>query len=227
MKIAAWSDGHGILPTISKDTDVIIIAGDLMPLDIQRNTNDSIEWLKNTFFPYIEKLSCKKVFMVPGNHDFIFERLLKGEFSKIIKEHNLEDKLIYLEDELYEYEGIKFYGCPWCTGPMGWAFTDSWRNPQVTEKYNSIPEDCDILITHQPPKVDKVGCSNPYQPYERDFGSNRLKNVIESRHIKLAFCGHIHTGIHNGIKFGDTTIYNVSLLNEDYNLAFEVTTVEI
>jgi len=225
MKVAAWSDGHGILPVI-EDCDIVIIAGDIMPLNIQRDYESSIKWIKIEFFEYVSKLKCDKVFLVPGNHDFVFQKLPLGEMDKLIELYELNDKLVYLEDSLYEYNDLKIYGCPWCTGPLNWAFSPCRSYPDITPKYNAIPN-CDILITHQPPRVDKVGCSYPHQPYEREFGSDRLRNVLDKRKIKYQFCGHIHTGMHLGVKYNETIIYNVSLLDEDYESTYNVTYVEI
>ena len=50
-------------------------------------------------------------------------------------------------------------------------------------------EDCDILITHIPPMVDKVGCSYPYQWGERDFGSDHLINKVFEHKIDYVVCG--------------------------------------
>ena len=49
MKIAAFSDNHGWLPDNMPKADVLVIAGDILPLDIQRDVNKSIQWLKNIF----------------------------------------------------------------------------------------------------------------------------------------------------------------------------------
>ena len=40
-------------------------------------------------------------------------------------------------------------------------------------------------------------------------------------------CGHIHTGQHGGVDFESTSIYNVSRLDERYEIAYEPTWVEI
>lgn len=225
MRIAAWSDGHGSLPKLEKTVDVVIIAGDIMPLHIQRQTNESIKWFANDFFKYIKKLPCKKVFFVPGNHDFLFENISPKTINDMISQDaEISNKLIYLLDEEYEYKGYKFYGTPWVTGPSNWAFYTS--NPEIT--YNHIPDDTNILICHQPPKIDKIGCSYPYQPNERNFGSDNLTRVIEdNENIKYVFCGHIHSGIHDGIQYDKKMIYNVSIKDEDYEDTYNVTYIEI
>lgn len=228
IKIAAWSDGHGTLPKIDK-SDIMIIAGDIVPLNIQRSIRDSLDWFIGDFFDYVKNAPCEKVLLVPGNHDFLFENFSAHTIKDIIETNGgLNDKLIYLADEEYTYKDLVFYGCPWCTGPYGWAFCPCDTNVDVSKYYDAIPEHTNVLITHQPPKIDKVGCSYPYQPYERNFGSDQLKDTIDRLpNLKYAFCGHIHTGVHNGILYDNKMIYNVSLKNEGYNDVYDVTYVTI
>lgn len=40
-------------------------------------------------------------------------------------------------------------------------------------------------------------------------------------------CGHIHTGQHGGVDFESTRVYNVSRLDERYEIAYEPTWVDI
>lgn len=245
MKIAAFSDSHGNLtdgllmengkwvelPKIDDDADVVCIAGDIIPLNIQRNVNESEYWFTNFFFEWAKELKVKKIFLVAGNHDFAFEKWGKEYVDELIKKHNLEDKLIYLCDTLYEYEGVKFFGSPWIKDLYNWAF----YSPDLVKTFTCIP-DCDVLITHIPPKYDKVGCSYPNQPMERNFGSEALTDVLSLKKITYNICGHIHTGVHNGVPFIHkvddgkdwlTTIYNVSLLNESYYEVYPVTYMDI
>lgn len=225
MKIAAWSDGHGTLPKLEEYVDVVIIAGDIVPLQIQKSTQDSLTWFSTDFFNYIKKLNCKKVIMTPGNHDFVFERISPKTIKELINNDvEIADKLVYLVDDEYEYEGYKFYGTPWVKDIVNWAFYT--EDPAQT--FSHIPIDTDILICHMPPKIDKVGCSYPYQPQERDFGSDSLREAIEVRdNIKYVFCGHVHTGIHDGIQFNKAMIYNVSIKNENYKDVYNVTYLNI
>ena len=53
-----------------------------------------------------------------------------------------------------------------------------------------------------------------------------LTAIIEKR-PRLVFCGHIHTGQHGGVDFEGSRTYNVSRLDERYEIAYEVTRVEI
>ena len=227
MKISAISDMHGNLPQI-EPCDLLLVAGDISPLRIQNKYELMIDWMNEEFYPWVKSLPCKHVVMVAGNHDFYFRHEgIEGVKEDIIN-FKLGDKLVYLENSSFEYEGLKIYGTPNCVGPFGWPFCDAL---EARGAYDKI-ERCDILLTHQPPKHDKVGCSFPYQYNERNFGSDYLYNVIVDKKIPIVVCGHIHSGIHNGVKayLGDdfiSTFYNVSLLGEDYNMTYDVTTFEI
>lgn len=226
MKVACFSDSHGIaqLPIVQEDTDIICIAGDIIPLNVQSNYVYSEIWFIDEFLRWAkeENTNVKKIFFIAGNHDKYFEYIGAEKINELIKQNNLEDKLIYLEDSKYEYEGKKIIGTPWIKNLPRWAFNSN----NLYESFKFI-QDCDILITHIPPMIEKVGCSYPYQAYERNYGSMELTKVIEDKKIKFNICGHVHTGIHDGVPYNGTHIYNVSLLNESYNENYPITYLEI
>ena len=59
------------------------------------------------------------------------------------------------------------------------------------------------------------------------FGSPELTEAIAEKCPRFVFCGHIHTGLHGGVDFEATRIYNVSRLDERYEVAYEPTWVEV
>lgn len=229
LKVAAWSDGHGTLPTLSSPADIMIIAGDISPLNIQRNKFEMFHWFTTEFVDYVNNAPVDKVILVAGNHDFFLEMQTNKDIENLTKATN--NKLVYLFDNMYTYKGVSFYGCPWCVGPANWPFSPSgnYYSPDlepIHKLYKRIP-DCDVLITHQPPMIDGLGVSNFGNGETREFGSIILTRVIEDHKIKYHFCGHIHTGTHYGVSYNDTILYNVSLKNEQYNDVFDVTYMEI
>lgn len=231
MKIFAWSDGHGEFPhnwAEENHVDVVIIAGDIVPLHIQRNPESSLNWFESEFFDYVRAVKADKVILVAGNHDFMFEYFDKSFILSEIKMHSLDDKLIYLQDDMYEYGGEKFYGTPWIANLRNWAFYAE----DLYKKFSHIQTDTTILITHMPPHVMSVGSTYPFDdfkgyPQERNYGSFALANrMTELPNLKLNFCGHVHTGTHGGVKHGNCTIYNVSIKNEDYDNVYNQTYVD-
>lgn len=226
--ICGMSDLHGFLPKV-KPCGIVVICGDIFPLSIQHDLSACERWLLNDFKNWAEDLPCKSVVLIAGNHDLYFEKY--GKYIAENDEAKISDKIIYLQDSSCYVEGLHIYGCPWCTGPFGWPFCPDEHMPDVNEKYKAIP-DCDILLTHQPPKVADLGCSYPGDLYRmKDFGSDRLLNAIYDKKIIANFCGHIHTGQHNGVQYPvighDTMYYNVSILDENYAQTYAPTYVSI
>ena len=210
-KLVCFSDSHGLLPTVP-ECDLVLISGDIVPLEVQRNDNKSYAWLTNEFTEWIKKCKCKKIYMIAGNHDFYFQTHAV-RFRDFIEQENLQNKFCYLQDNMVtdEITGFSICGVPWICGLENWAF----YTYDLYRKFEHI-DNVDILLAHQPPKYEKIGCSYPNTPYERDFGSQGMADALKDKNIKLLLCGHVHTGEHNLTKMGGINMYNVSLLNEDY-----------
>lgn len=230
MKVAAFSDSHGCLnfensiyglPIIEDDTNLVCIAGDIIPLDIQKNMHLSEIWFSENFLRWAKECPAEKIVFIGGNHDFWFEDN-DNKIKALIHTNDLTDKVEYLHNSYCVYNGLTIFGTPYVKNLVNWAF----YSPNLKKTF-SVIDNCDILITHQPPNVDKVGCSYPYLAYERNFGSDSLREVLDNKNIKVNICGHIHSGVHDGVKYIDTTVYNVSLLNENYTHAYNVTYFEI
>ena len=65
------------------------------------------------------------------------------------------------------------------------------------------------------------------QTDSENFGSPELTEAISEKRPRFVFCGHIHTGLHGGVDFEDSRIYNVSRLDERYEIAYEPTWVGV
>ena len=197
MKVIGISDLHGNLINIPK-CDILCIAGDIIPLNIQRNNDESEKWWKTKFIEWANQIDCGKIFVVPGNHDFYLEYLYKDKdkYQEFINQiYTLTiGKVEILIDTLTEYKGLKIYGFPWIakiTFQEGkWAF-----EVQQNTKYCTIPH-CDILITHDSPEYNNtLNYFNYYKP-------------------RYWFYGHWHEGSSNLKEYK----YNCSILNNYYNL---------
>lgn len=194
MKICGISDIHGNLLENIPECNVLCICGDIVTLNAQRNIEQSAHWWDNKFIPWVMKLPCKKVIVVPGNHDFYLEDKYKKNEWKAFKSCMSilsENKVEFLIDEEYTYEGIKFYGTPWIE-PIKfqenrWAFSNN-------KCYKKIPI-CDVLITHDNPEKNK------YLDNDSIFKS------------KYHLYGHWHDGDDN-VQLGR---YNCSRLDDWYN----------
>ena len=85
----------------------------------------------------------------------------------------------------------------------------------------------DVLVTHSPPRIPGSDVDRSIQMDSEHFGSHELAEAIFEKQPRFVFCGHIHTGLHGGVAFGSSRIYNVSRLDENYEVAYEPTWVEV
>jgi len=241
MKIIGISDIHGLLMDVKSfpQGDVLCIAGDISPLKAQRNMPQMISWLRKRFITWAEEVPVEKIILVAGNHDFIFETVTEENnwrFEAIQSLNILSDKIKYLEDSSFTYKGKVFYGSPWVVGPKGWAFYDETKKLKMIEY--SMPDDVDVAIFHQPLEYGgngkvlqvpswMIGSTLPTDDFKNDehlhpsFGSVALDNIVEDKKPKLVLTGHVHSGNHELIPFGDSMIANVSILDEDYKQKYQ------
>lgn len=207
MKVCAISDIHGDLNITIPECDVLCICGDIIPITIQRDNKRSSTWWFNTFIPWVKDLPCTKVIATPGNHDFFLEPFVEDTkaYNDFVAKTNTKSdfKLIILINEVYTYNSVTFYGCPYIR-PIGfskWAFEDGIpRITMVGEEYIDKwyeygPKKVDILLTHD-------------NPFKNDYLLWRW-----SGNYKYWFCGHWHDGEDDP----NQNIYNVSVLDDYYN----------
>lgn len=221
IKLAAISDLHGYLPKI--DTcDIVTISGDIVPLQVQRNIPNSRDWFKYTFSSWVNSLPCEEVVFIGGNHDKFLELAsLDNIYDNIIQPTN--GKAVYLEDSKYYYvdssgEIHLIYGTPACHKFGNWSFM--YSDEGLKDIYDLIPENVDILLTHdQPYGYDDVILQKdcPWASGEH-IGCKPLADVILEKQPKYLFCGHLHTTGRGPTKIGNTIRYNVSIKDEFYNV---------
>ena len=77
VKICAISDIHGTLIDVP-ECDILCICGDILPLDIQRNNDESVAWLAGPFQNWLLEAPCKYVIMIWGNHDWYGDKCCRG-----------------------------------------------------------------------------------------------------------------------------------------------------
>lgn len=230
MKILATSDLHGNLDDLNfEGIDIVVIAGDFAKMNGfgKWHLHDQKKWIYNKFISLCNKFPKIDFCVVPGNHDLCLDPkriLLHNDISLDIQWPNNVHLLI---DRYIEIKGLRIYGTPYV--PIishRWAFEA--EHDELQKHFSRIPNDIDILITHTPPHIpnSSIDRSNQYGGIEA-FGSSELAQAIYEKNPKYVFCGHIHSGIHDEVIFEKSKIYNVSRVNEDYNIAYEPTIVEI
>lgn len=218
MKICAFSDMHGQLDFNIEPCDIVLICGDIVPLYIQRNMEDSETWLKEVFLPWCENLPCEKVAFIGGNHDFfLYDN--KEKIHELVNETK-SDKIIYLDCEHFEYGGKIIFGSPWCK-PFGkWAFMESFEESET--RYKDI-DHVDILMTHDAPYgvSDVLLQEDCWWADGSHIGNPSLRNLLDKTKPKLHVFGHLHSCLHDEAKHNNTSVFCVSLLNEDYKMVYE------
>ena len=185
--------------------DILIHAGDLTGRGYLNEIDDFLKW-----FDKIDNYDTK--IFIAGNHDFGFEDN-PNQIKSLLTGYKTVD---YLQDDLLlvgkgDYEDmVKVWGTPWQPEFHNWAFNLP-RGEKLKEKWDMIPANTDILITHGPPfgKLD-------YIPYDgKNVGCEELIKRVNEIKPKINVFGHIHEGY--GYVFdGNTHFINAAVLNGRY-----------
>jgi len=205
MLICFISDTHCQHRQISintKGVDVLCHTGDACLRGNAAEYMDFVDWFSN--------IDVKNKIYIPGNHDFICQNNTRE--SKVYAE---EHGITFLLDAEKVVDGVKFYGSPWQPYFYNWAFNFKKDNSDAIEKWNEIPQDTDVLLTHGPPKDildvndrgDRCGCSYLY------------RRIYDLKDLKAHAFGHIHEGYGTReFLFGGNKVkfINSSILDENY-----------
>ena len=221
MKICGISDIHGDLSVQIQPCDVLCICGDIVPLEVQVNSKKSKRWLKELFIPWCSKQPCKKVLVVGGNHDFfLWHHPL--QMKEMVKE---EEKIEYLLNEGYEFEGVKFFGTPLCKEFGHWAFMYPYdEQDRILDKaLEEWGKNIDVLLTHDSPYGVSDIILDKSCPWATDehIGNKSLEAFIIKTAPKLNLHGHLHSTNHDEEILGVTKVYCVSILGEQYTVQYE------
>ncbi len=190
--IRVWcvADTHGFHEDliIPEEIDWVIHAGDISNTKSPVfNSNEC-----SLFLNWYNKLNIKRKILIAGNHDTSIE-------NKLINPKDYSS-IIYIEHETIEIDNYVLFGSPYTpTFGNGWAF--NVPRHKIQNYWEEIPKECDILITHGPPKgmldlsyddknIQQVGDKSLY---------NKVCEIMPIYHI----FGHIHNNkdlINHGIK---------------------------
>lgn len=208
-KILATSDFHGQLPAITEPCDLLLIGGDVCPME-SHQTDYQLKWLDTAFRAWLETVDAGAIVGIAGNHDFVFEKSPDAVAE-------LELPWSYLQDELTEIEGLRIYGTPWTPNRPSWAFHGGMENRCGTH-FDHIPYDVDILLSHGP----MHGYADKLQDYGY-VGCKAMAEGVWEIKPRSFVCGHIHEGHghyrHPRVERG---VFNVAYLDEYYRPAHEV-----
>lgn len=235
IRIVAMSDTHSLQRHLRFDVpngDIFIHAGDFSACGKLNEIQEFNEWLAD--LPHKHKL------VICGNHELSFDpTLIESKFGNssnhgskhgihamipclghirenmeaAVKTKNVRQYLTnctYLEDSGVELYGLKFWGTPHQPEFHRWAFNLK-RGQEILDKWNLIPADTDILITHTPPIGFNDLCYSGVRA-----GCVELLSTIQKR-VKPIYniFGHIHESY--GLSSDGKVIYiNASTCNIEY-----------
>ncbi len=163
MIIDCISDLHGFYPEL-EGGDLLIVAGDLTAAEGADEQLEFISWLQASRY--------KKKVVIAGNHDNWLEKVKRRDPFLYWGIEYLCDSGTEFEYEEpsckewgsregplgivpYEKKKLKIWGSPWTKtfegiNPHCKAFTVDTED-ELMDKFNLIPHDIDILITHEAP----------------------------------------------------------------------------
>lgn len=222
MKIAVISDLHGNLPDYHEDfknVELLLICGDLVPLNIQANNYKSKRWFNERFNRWIDSLPIQKCFFIAGNHDFLAERSPDWMYTHFTK----SSKATYLCNDSIDYTSkdgsvYKIFGTPYCHLFGNWPFMIS--DETLRKKFSEIPYNIDILISHDAPYGCCDICLESYWNQGEHLGNVPLREAILEKTPKYVFVGHLHSASKEIEQLSTSKITNCSVLNEQYKLVY-------
>lgn len=185
-------------------------------------------WLFNEFLPWATLLPCDKVIFIAGNHDFSMGNLdfMTSVFSK-------DRKVTYLFHENYVYtskEGKEYsiFGTPYCKLFGNWAFME--MDTILDNLYKDIPENLDILISHDAPYgvsdiILQEDC--PWYDGKTHIGNKPLSAAILKKAPKIVIHGHLHSTSREFEEWGYSKVINCSIKDEHYNPIYDPIVFEL
>jgi Icc-related predicted phosphoesterase len=184
--VVVCSDTHLMHEMVNvPDGDIFIHCGDF--------TNRGTIFEAISFNKWLGSLPHKHKIVIPGNHE---------NFPDIIGPF-LTNATHFLLDSYVELDGVKIWGSRFKPSTsVNWYMNDG----QAKVKWDPIPDDLDILVTHQPPKgiFDDDG-----RPGGR--GNAGLLKLVEKHQPKVHLFGHLHEHYGSVFENGNTTFANAAM----------------
>ena len=201
MRICIISDKHNhpLRNMNLPDADVLLHAGDWTG----HGSLVEVEQFNNYCGQVKDKFKYG-ILCCAGNHEL-------GVEANYTLSKSLLTNVSMLTDEAIEIEGVKFWFSPFSKWFFGWAW-NLHPGKELEDKWNQIPEDTNVLITHGPPKfmLDTL-------PSGEAAGDLELYNrILQLENLRLHGFGHIHAA--HGVKTSVSgMVYaNASICTESY-----------
>ncbi|KAL9654693.1 hypothetical protein ABK040_006755 [Willaertia magna] len=192
---------HDLLPNPLPQGDVLIHCGDFTNVGMPKEIESFMEYL----FTNCDHL-YKYIILIPGNHEWSSDIIVKYKINSMIKNYKKEKKLnatyYYLLNELITIENkINIYGKRFKNSAMSSLIPLMRDSLQQKEYDNIIPKNVNILLTHIPSKKGNLDIVHS----GKSRGNSELTKVIDDpnyfTNLKFHIFGHCHNG--RGVHYDD------------------------
>lgn len=216
LKIVCISDTHsGHHQLQLPPGDILIHSGDFSKSRTKLNAaeyTDFVQWFSDQ--PHKTKI------LIAGNRDDFmhteichkFRKRTLEEISSVQSLITNSNSIIYLNDSSYDYNekgyNFKIWGSPWTRlyGKEGKAFQVS--TPELKHKWELIPKDTTLLVTHGPP----LGICD-MNLAKVQAGCPELLAMVNKIKPRVHLFGHIHEG-YGTLVTNDTLFINAASIDK-------------
>lgn len=195
IRVVCLSDTHAkIPPSAIPRGDLLIHAGDLTDTGNLASIQQSIDWLKTLQKPWVGSSDgFRHIVVIAGNHDSYFDERSRSLHDQRNTRRKLDwGKIIYLQHSSVtlpfpDDRKLKVYGAPQIPKCGGKEFAFQYHRGQDAWS-DTIPDDVDVLVTHNPPKW--------HLDIPENGGLGDEFELKEAWRVKptLHVFGHIHSG---------------------------------
>lgn len=217
MKVAAMGDLHvredgsvsfrDLFGEISREADVLVLAGDLTDLGKPKEAELLAQDLKACSIPVVGVL---------GNHDY--ECGCVDEITDILRSTGMK----VLDGQALEIDGVGFVGVKGFAGGFGRRMLGSFGEPAMKQFVGETMNEAmrlenamrtvrakrSVVVLHYAPVTDTIE-SEPLEIYPF-LGSSRLAETIDRFQVSAIVHGHAHRGRFEGRTPGGQRVYNVA-----------------
>jgi Icc-related predicted phosphoesterase len=209
MRIVCISDTHEQeRSVVIPPCDLLIHAGDITYTGDLHKLAAFDDWCETLPLPK------ERIVVCAGNHDISLEKTPEVAAHAFLN-------CTYVRDATISVDCVKIYMSPWQPRFNDWAFNLDRGSTELAAKWEAIPNDTDIVVTHGPP----YGFGD-LTADGRHVGCELLLQRLRQARPRFHVCGHVHEGY--GLYETDfgTTVVNASVCNARYQPVNPPITIE-